>query len=407
MWNALRQRVRLVAARDRLPKRLFGVRRPTEADIAPRHAVVRRNDLPGVAADGNRLSGFLDHQLILSGACGEEPRHEPGRDRIARVGLRPQAERLAFLFEVAGHLPVINRHDEEAIAVGRVIAQLVGFAGALFAEDGLPARAVQQAQLRMRNRETWIDLDGAFEQRDRRWRADRAIRRAVGLQRVERGGAGLLERCRVLPHGGQRFADACPELRRELAEDVQDVFFPRRLDLFLVEQVAGRAVLRAQAEDVLRAEARNRSPDHRGAAGADADVARHIVGQRRRRRLPHQLQRPADAIVGDEAEKRRLPELHGESLSKRLVEHRVARRVDEVGEHDGVFVGQRRRTAKIRPRRDCGRDDDRRLPTARVSSGGERRRPARASAGGDDGRRADSRSRFSRCRSARISDACW
>jgi hypothetical protein len=44
-----------------------------------------------------------------------------------------------------------------------VIAQLVGFAGALFAEDGLPAAAVCQAQLRMRNRETWIDLDGAFE----------------------------------------------------------------------------------------------------------------------------------------------------------------------------------------------------------------------------------------------------
>ena len=136
------QRVRLVPARHRLPKRLFGVRRTTEADIAPRHAVVRRMTLPGIEADSNRLSGLFDHQLILSGACGEEPRHEPGRDRIARVGLRPQAKRLALLFEVAGHVPVINRHDEEAIAVARVIAQPVGFAGALFAEDGFAAGAV-------------------------------------------------------------------------------------------------------------------------------------------------------------------------------------------------------------------------------------------------------------------------
>ena len=131
--------------------------------------------------------GLLDHHLILSGACCEEPRHESRRDRIARIGLRPQAERLAFLLEVAGHLPVVNRHDEEAIAVGRVIAQLVGFARALFAEDVFAASAVRQAQQRMRNREIWINLDRAFEQRDRRWRPDRAIRRAVRLQRVERG----------------------------------------------------------------------------------------------------------------------------------------------------------------------------------------------------------------------------
>lgn len=46
---------------------------------------------------------------------------------------------------------------------------------------------VQKAQLRMRNRETWIDLEGAFEQRDRRRRADCAMRSGVRLQRVERG----------------------------------------------------------------------------------------------------------------------------------------------------------------------------------------------------------------------------
>src|SRR6185295_349378 len=240
--------------------------------------------------------------------------------------------------------------------------------------------AIQEAQLRVRNRETWINLDRAFEQRDRCRRAYCAIRRAVRLQRVERGRAGLFERCRVLPHGRQRFADACPELRREPAEDVHHVFFPRCLELFLVEQIAGRAVLRAQAEDVLRAEARNRSPDDRGAPRAHADVARYVVGQRRRWRLAHQLQRSADAVVGDDAQKRRLPELYRESLSERLIEHRVTRPVDEVRQDDRVFVRQRWRTVKIQPPRDYRGDDDDgcRQANYRAAAGAEiRSRPSR------------------------------
>ena len=93
-------------------------------------------------------------------------------------------------------------------------------------------------------------------------------------------------------------------------------------------------------------------------ASAHADVARHVVGQPRRWRLAHQLQRSADAVVGDEAEKWRLPELHRQSLSQRLVEHRVAGPVDEVGQNDRVLVGQRWRTAKIEPRPRLRRDDD-------------------------------------------------
>jgi hypothetical protein len=50
--------------------------------------------------------------------------------------------------------------------------------------------------------------------------------------------------------------------------------------------------------------------------------------------------------------------LYCEPLSKRLIEYRVARRVDEVGQHDGVFVGQRWRTAKIEPPGDSSGDED-------------------------------------------------
>jgi hypothetical protein len=47
-----------------------------------------------------------------------------------------------------------------------------------------------------------------------------------------------------------------------------------------------------------------------------------------------------NAFVRDEAEERRLGELHRESLPKRVVEDGVARRVGEIGQDDRVFVGQ-------------------------------------------------------------------
>ena len=66
----------------------------------------------------------------------------------------------------------------------------------------------------------------------------------------------------------------------------------------------------------------------------------------------------SDTVVRHEAEERRLLELHRESLSERTVEHRVAGRVGELGEYDGVLVGERRRTAAIDHARDSGGDDD-------------------------------------------------
>ena len=158
--------------------------------------------------------------------------------------------------------------------------------------------------------------------------------------------------------GGERFTHSRSETRRHLAECAQDLFFPCRLGLLVGEDVARRAVLRAQAEDVLTAERRDRSFQDGGAGGPDAHAPRNVGSQSRIRRLVHQRQRSPDAFVGDEAEERRLLELHRESLSERLVEHRVARRVGELGEHDRVLVGERRRTAAIDHARDRGGDDD-------------------------------------------------
>ena len=99
-----------------------------------------------------------------------------------------------------------------------------------------------------------------------------------------------------------------------------------------------------QPEDVLTAKCRNRSLQDRRAARPNAHHPRNVGGQSCIRRLVHQWQRPPDAFVGDEAQERRLLKLHRESLSERIVEHRVAGRVGELSEHDAVRVGERRRS---------------------------------------------------------------
>ena len=109
--------------------------------------------------------------------------------------------------------------------------------------------------------------------------------------------------------------------------------------------------LRAQAEDVLTAERRDRSLEDGRARGPDADLLRDFRSQSRIRRHVHQRQRSSDALVGHEAEERRLLQLHGQSLSQCFVEYWVPRPIREVGQDDTVLVGKSRGGLEIEMRR--------------------------------------------------------
>ena len=168
------------------------------------------------------------------------------------------------------------------LAVAGAIAQLVRLGVLSVGERGLSHQAVHEPQRRMRHRELGIDLDRALEQRDRggriRPRHQTFIRRAVRLQRVERRRRRLLERRIVLLDGRERFADARPERAGDLAQRVQDLFLPRRLHLLLVEDVAGAAVLGAQAQHVLASEAGNRAFERRRRSPVRSQISRATSG---------------------------------------------------------------------------------------------------------------------------------
>src|SRR5258708_34773230 len=98
---------------------------------------------------------------------------------------------------------------------------------------------------------------------------------------------------------------------------------------------------------MLVSETGNRAIQDGGACGSLADFPSELRSKPRIRRLAHQTERLLDSLVRDEAEERRLLELHGQPLAKRPVEHGVARRVDEIGEDNRVLVREFRCAVEI------------------------------------------------------------
>ena len=111
--------------------------------------------------------------------------------------------------------------------------------------------------------------------------------------------------------------------------------------------------------------------------GREADFACHFGCQPVAGPAPHQLQCLIHFAVGKQSEKRRLPQLHGQALPQRVVEHRIAGLIVEVRQNDRVLVSQAAVSAtKIEPpRHDKDKDkrhracDGRSFEAARPSCG--------------------------------------
>src|SRR4029453_8075220 len=74
---------------------------------------------------------------------------------------------------------------------------------------------------------------------------------AVSLQGLERRCRTIGKRRRMLLHCRERFPQPSSEFTNDLTQGVQDVFSLRRLDLLLIENASGVAVLGTQAQDKL------------------------------------------------------------------------------------------------------------------------------------------------------------
>ena len=138
---------------------------------------------------------------------------------------------------------------------------------------------------------------------------------------------------------GQRFAGPGSESTCDLAERVEDVLLPCRLNLLLIEDAARRAVPGTQAQHVLAAKTGNRPLQNHRARGSLADLLRDFRSHSSVFRLAHQRQRLLDLPVRDQGE-RRLVELERQPLTQRTVEDGIAGLVVEISQDNRVAGGQ-------------------------------------------------------------------
>ncbi len=293
------------------------------------------------------------------------------RNRIARIGLLPHLiDRLLAAIRVGQDLAV-PRVDVQAFDLADPVPPrvcLVGVACDLLESAEVPERS---GDPRVGHGEVRIDFDGAEEQRHGISVAVPAagfVSGVVGLQRFKRSGCRLLDwGVESLQHG-ERLAEFSTQTRGGLIQGSQYLLPRCRFRLFTGDRLAGAAVRRRQSNHVIGSKRRDASVDRRGGTDPLTEFPRHLAGNAIVRRSRHQRQRPANPIRGNDAEEGRLLELDDHRLLQGAVEERVAGRIDEIGDDDGVAIGQRRRRPRIEERADSCRNGRERSAGDRPSS---------------------------------------
>jgi hypothetical protein len=97
----------------------------------------------------------------------------------------------------------------------------------------------------------------------------------------------------------------------------------------------------------MAANLRNRAVKDGGTGGTHPDLPRYLRRKPCIAGLPHHFECLLDAILGNQAQERRLIELHGQTLAQRAVENGIPRRVGEVGEDNSVFFGELWRAVEV------------------------------------------------------------
>jgi len=150
----------------------------------------------------------------------------------------------------------------------------------------------------------------------------------------------LSERNIKLLHGSQRFTQFSSQFGCRPAQRVQHFLLGRRRYLLLSQRIPVETIHRLQPQHIFGAQTANGPGNVSLAARPLAKVAGHLGREFRAARTGHLLQGLRDLAVGEHLEERRLPQSNIERRLQRVVEDCVTGAVGEVGENDGVFLGQ-------------------------------------------------------------------
>ena len=143
-----------------------------------------------------------------------------------------------------------------------------------------------------------------------------------------------------ISHGGERFAELGSQIGSCLSHGLQHFFFRSGIGACLGKGGATGAIDGLHGDRILAAQRRDRAGKHGFGAVALANFAGDIAAQESVGRSIHHPQGLLHLFVGEEAQERGLLQGNGQRAFQRLVENGIAGGVGEVGENDGVFVGE-------------------------------------------------------------------
>ena len=120
------------------------------------------------------------------------------------------------------------------------------------------------------------------------------------------------------------------------------MFFVFRGHLFLCQQITRCAVDGIEADYILPAQTCNSASDVSFCARALTEITRYFRSQLGTAGFCHQLQGAANSGIGQDVQKRGLPQLHRNRLLQGVIEDGISGRIVEVGQHQGVLLVQLR-----------------------------------------------------------------
>ena len=126
----------------------------------------------------------------------------------------------------------------------------------------------------------------------------------------------------------------------DLSSDFRTCSLPAASALLTGEGIAGLRVGGFEGDDVIGAEAGDGAGDDGLGVFADRDFLGEIAGDAFVGLASHEAERVLNLGFGKQVQIGRLFQLHGEGLFEGAIENGIAGGVDEVGEDDGVFVGE-------------------------------------------------------------------
>src|SRR5215469_3800682 len=251
-------------------------------------------------------------------------------------------DRLGYLARDRGIVP---GRREIFFRFNQVVAEQVSPTHTLHGEFGFSLIAVTPVEEIVGSGKVRVQFHGALKERNGCCIPFFVPRRdpfAVRLQGFERRGGYFFQGPVVFADGSKRFPKLGSQVGSSLSQTLQHLFAAFRFCLVCCQSLTRLAVADSELQQVVAADARERTSKQRLARGAQAYFACNFESESVAGGAFHHLQCLVHPGVRKRADERRLLQINSQGFFQRVVKHQLAGAVVKVGKDDHVLVVKRR-----------------------------------------------------------------